>query len=143
MTKRTFPILVTIAALSLPSLAAAVTISYIQLFTDNRAGSGYTLNAGAGLSGDPEQNATMTLERLGEIRQIPVQTYFFDESSFLFRPTDAPPTGFGGTPDDFEGDLLTFTITDPDTAPAGITVQLTPSGLMPLQMMTAFTVQQK
>lgn len=142
MTNKRLPMLLAIAALCLPSLATAATIDYIQLFTDNRAGSGFTLNAGAGLSGDPEQNASMTLEHLGEIRSIPVQTYFFDESTFLFRPTDDPPTGFGGTPGDFEGNLLTFTITDPEATPNTISVLLTPTGLMPLQMMATFTVQQ-
>ena len=123
------------------TMASAVTIELIQLFSDNRAGAGYTLWAGADLSGDYESNASVKLEKGGDIRQIPVISYFFDESSYLFRATDPAPTGFGGVPGDFEGELLTFTITDPDTAPGGIKVYLTPHGLQEIQMMSDFVVE--
>jgi hypothetical protein len=118
----------------------AVTIDYVLLFSssgfdDINQVQSHQLWAGIELSGDPEQNALVKITKGTEERQLQLTNFFFDESNFQIEATAPPPEGFGGTPADFNGALLRFTITDPDTAPVGIVIEVTPSGFEPIQMM--------
>lgn len=131
------------------TLLSAATVEFVGVYTDNRASWGYIARATLGISGDVEQDATLTLTKdpLGspDTINIPVETYFFDQTSFEHDILSTPPDGFGGTPENLNGELLRFTLTDPLPASSGggtdiKDIDVTVSGFTKIEMMDNFQV---